>query len=191
MRKEFLLGVKENEIILGEIEITNRNGYKEFSASFDQGTAFNIEDVDNEYKENYFEDYWNSVDAETKLSLLEDGDLTKSEVMDNWNEADYHDFIDCSCTDDEIDLTDGSTINFETTSCGQYDCREDENFSEMIFTNKKAFDLIMELWDNYHLKNVENVKDFDEKINKINELLKNYEFYSTDSEKFIKENIEL
>lgn len=187
MRKKFLLGIKENEIVLGEIEITTRNGYKEFSASFDQGIAFNIEDID----ENYFNNYWNCLDSDARLSLLEDGELTKEDVMNNWSKADYRDFIDCSCTNDEITLEDGSTINFESTSCGQYDCRDDENFNKMIFTNKEAFDLIINLWDNYHLKNVEDVKDFDEKISKINELLKNYEFYSIDSEEFIKKNIEL
>lgn len=193
IRKNFLLGVnkEEGKIYFGEIEITTRNGYKEFTASFDVGEAFDIDDID---LQEQCQDLWDCYDAQQKLDLLYDGDRTREDVFDDWTRySDYKEFKDCSCTDYETELNNGQTINFETTCGGQHDIREDkEEFNNIIFTDKKAVDLILELWDKYHLKNIENnIQDVE---NKINEILKRIDKYSDrkyeNIENFIKSNIE-
>lgn len=193
IRKNFLLGVnkKENKIYFGEIEVTTRNGYKEFTASFDAGEAFDIEEID--LKEQC-QDLWDCYDAQQKLDLLYDGDRTREDVFDDWTRySDYKEFKDCSCTDYETELNNGQTINFETTNGGQYDIREnEEEYNNIIFTDKKAVDLILELWDKYHLTNIE--KNIEEVENKINEILKRIDKYNDrkyqNIENFIKANIE-
>ena len=187
MEKKFLLGVNENKILIGEIEITERNGYKEFTASFDEGEVFRIDDVD--MKANC-EDMWNCYDAQSKLDLLYDGDRTREDVFEDWTRySDYHEFIDCSCTDIELTTNDGDLINFETTSCGQHDIRDYFDFNSWIFTDKKAIDLIFKLWDKYHLKKITKIQE--KQFLKICELLENYTIHSEVTENFIKENINM
>lgn len=193
IRKNFLLGInkKENKIYFGEIEVTTRNGYKEFTASFDAGEAFDIEEIDLKEQCQY---EWDCYDARQKLDLLYDGDRTREDVFDEWTRySDYKEFIDCSCTDFETTLNNGQTINFETTNGGQYDIREnEEEYNNIIFTDKKAVDLILELWDKYHLENIE--KNIEEVENKIDEILKRIDKYNDreykNIENFIKSNIE-
>lgn len=189
MRKTFLLGIIKNRIITGEIEITTRNGYEEFTACFNEGEAFKIDEINEDYKMDYYNELWNSFDANGKLDLLFDGDRTKEEVFRDWSCNDgYREIIDCSCTDYEIEK-DGTTINFETIGAGQCDCREDNDFNKMKFTNKKAFKMLMELWDCKHLKEVneEDKKKFEE----IEQLLANYEEYEKGFYSFIENNIEV
>lgn len=193
IRKNFLLGVnkEENKIYFGEIEITTRNGYKEFTASFDVGEAFDIDDID---LQEQCQDLWDCYDAKQKLDLLYDGDRTREDVFEDWTRySDYKEFKDCSCTDYETKLNNGQTINFESICGGQHDIREDkEEYSNIIFTDKKAVDLILELWDKYHLKNIE--KNLQEIETKINEILKRIDKYNDreyeNIENFIKANIE-
>lgn len=193
IRKNFLLGVnkEENKIYLGEIEITTRNGYKEFTASFDVGEAFDIDDID---LQEQCQDLWDCYDAQQKLDLLYDGDRTREDVFEDWTRySDYKEFKDCSCTDYETKLNNGQIINFESICGGQHDIREDEEeYNNMIFTDKKAVDLILELWDKYHLKNIE--KNLQEIETKINEILKRIDKYNDrefeNIENFIKANIE-
>lgn len=57
MRKKVLLGVDKNkEIVFGEYEVTYRNGFPEFAASFDTVRPFNGDDVN---LEDYFAEYAN------------------------------------------------------------------------------------------------------------------------------------
>lgn len=189
LRKKFLLGVnkEDKKIYFGEIEITTRNNYKEFTASFDVGEAFDIDNIDEEYKDNYKSDYWDCLDAETKIKHLEDGDITKEEFFENWEICadDYRDYKDCSCTDYETTLNNGQAINFESTCGGQYDIREDsDEYKNITFTDQKAVELILELWDNYHLGNIEN--NIEEVENKINEILKRLDEYNDRQYKNIK-----
>lgn len=191
MRKTVILGVKNNNVVNGEYEITKRNGYEEFTASFSMGELFNIEDVDEEYKQSYFEELWNCMDADAKLNYLDDGDKTKQDVFEEWNyDEDYHNIKDCSCTDYELEK-DGVTFNFETTSCGQYDIREADDFQDMIFTNKEGFELLMKLWDNYHLKDITNNEEFKKDFEKMDKLLTDYEEYEEKAENFIINNVEV
>lgn len=186
MEKRFLLGVNEKSILIGEIEITTRNGYKEFTASFDKGEAFDVDDLD---LQELCQEDWDCLDEKAKLDLLYDGDRTREDVFDEWTRySDYHEFIDCSCTDIEIETKNGELINFETVSGGQHDERDENNFENFKYTNKRAFELIMYLWDNYHLKEITEKEEklFDEAC----ELLKDFKPYSKTSENFIKENLE-
>lgn len=208
IRKNFLLGInkKENKIYFGEIEIRSprywsreKGNYtdetkQDFSASFDAGEAFDIEDIDENYKNDYKNDYWDCLDAETKINHLEDGEITKEEFFENWeiNGDDYRDFKDCSCTDYETTIESGQTINFETTNGGQYDIRENaEEFKNIIFTDKKAVLLILELWDKYHLKNInDNIEEVENKVNEILKRLDKYKSYNYENiENFIKKHI--
>lgn len=55
MKNKFLLGATKNkELVFGEFEITTRNGFQEFSASFKAVIPF---DGDNFDLEEYYE-YW-------------------------------------------------------------------------------------------------------------------------------------
>ena len=195
-RKKFLLGINkgENKIYFGEIEITTRNNYKEFTANFNIGEAFDIDEIDESYKNDYKESYWDCLDAQTKLNCLDDGELTKYDFFENWEifNDDYRDFKDCSCTDFEVTLINSQTINFETIGCGQCDIRENKiDFENITFTNKEAVLLILDLWDKYHITNVENnIKDVENKINKILKKLDKYNSREFENiENFIKKHI--
>lgn len=186
MKKTILIGVKNNTIITTNLEITERNGYPEFTASFNVGEAFNVDCVDEDYKKEYFEEVWNCYDAETKLNLLNDGEKTKKDVISDWNYySDYTEIKDCSCTNYEITNND-ITINFETIGCGQHDVREDADFSDMCFTDEKLFNNIMYYWDHYHLKEVNN-----EQIEEIKKLMdSNFIENNADFDNFIINNID-
>ena len=195
IRKEYLLGVDGKKIFIGEFELRNWNGYNEFAANFSVGKAFNIDDIDDEYMHNYMQDLWDSVDAETKLDWLKDGEISKQEYFEQSTQyAEYREFVDCSCTDYEITLKDGRTINFETSCCGQCDIREEINFCTANFTNKEAVLLILEIWDKYHLKKLDEKAEAEiiEKTNKIQELLKDYERNCYENiENFLIENVKM
>lgn len=149
-----LLGVKNNQIITADLELRDWNGYPEFSACFNEGDAFNIDSIDDDYKTEYFDELWNCYDAETKLNLLNDGEKTKEDVISDWEYySSYTEIKDCSCTNYEL-TNNGKTINFETGGCGQHDVREDSDFKDMIFTDEKLFNDIMYYWDNFHISKV-------------------------------------
>ena len=193
MRKTILLGVNGNTIYTGEFEVTTRNGYREFTASFNIGWAFDVNNIDDS-AEDYFEELWNISDDEGKLELLQDGEITKAEARDNFiNDTYYYSgyraFIDCSCTDFEVSLPSGDTINFETGSCGQVDIREEPDFKGTVFTNKEAVMKLLELWDNFHLKEISKAQE--EEINNLLNELAPFEEWGTKFEDFIKDNVRL
>ena len=189
LKKTILIGVKNNQIITADIEIRDWNGYPEFSACFNHGEAFNVDTIDEDYKRQYAEDYWDCMDDKTKLNMLDDGNITKDEALDQLiNDGyygDYHDFIDVSCTDYEL-THDGKTINFDTIGAGQYDVREDDDFEDMIFTDVGMFNMIMYYWDNYHCKEI-NTKQIEEIKNFMNT---KYSEYSEEFDEFIINNID-
>lgn len=191
MRKTILLGVNNNTIYTGEFEVTTRNGYKEFTASFNIGWAFDVNNIDDRV-EDYFEDLWECSDDEKKLELLQDGDITREEAKDDFVDSvyDYRDIIDCSCTDYEVnDLPSGDTINFETVACGQVDIREEPDFKGTVFTNKQAVMKLLELWDDFHLKEISMVQE--EEIESLLNELAPFEEWGTKFEDFIKDNVRL
>lgn len=188
MKKTVLLGVKNNQIITADIEIRDWNGFPEFSASFNHGEAFNVDTIDDDYKKQYAKDYWDCMDDKTKLNMLDDGNITKDEALDQLiNDGyygDYHDFIDVSCTDYEL-THDGKTINFDTIGCGQYDVRKDDDFEDMIFYDCGAFNLLMNYWDHYHLKQIN-----DDQLKQIENLLDNScEEYSDEFDEWLTNHI--
>ena len=191
MRKTILLGVNFGTIYTGEFEIrTLSQGGKEFSASFNVGNGFNTNEIEFYRYEDYFDSLWECSDDSFKLNMLEDGDLNRKEAKENFINSicDYRDIIDCSCTDYEVDIN-GDTINFETESCGQVDIREEPDFKGTVFTNKEAVMKLLELWDNFHLKEISMVQE--EEINNLLNELAPFEEWGTKFEDFIKDNVRL
>ena len=191
MKRTILLGVNGSQIYTGEFEIrTLSQGGKYFSASFNIGIGFDVNNIDDR-AEDYFEELWNNSDDERKLEMLQDGEITKAEARDNFINNTYYytgyrAFIDCSCTDYEVDIN-GDTINFETVAWGQVDIREETDFENTIFTDKETVMKLLELWDNFHLKEIPGAKE--QEINSILESMSSYEPYEDKFEDFIRNNI--
>ena len=165
-RNKYLLGVNNyGELVFGEFEVTERNGYPEFLASF--FTVFPITEAD--------------VDAEEYYEILVEGmddswvyDCSYSELLDKLacdNGTEVYNIRDCSLYPEEIDV-DGITYYFESSSCGQHDTREE---GMKLFTNQNAYDKLHELWDLYHLKKVDEeviaeVQELHKTLNEIDEV---------------------
>ena len=151
MREKFLLGANvNNELVFGEFEITNRNGYTEFTASFDTVIPFNAEDYD---LEEYYEGWVDGLDKEYLYDLCVQYDCRPSKLAEELaNECyDVRDALDCSLYPEKISV-DGESWCFESSSCGQHDTRKD---GMEVYTNEEAYNLLHTLWDNYHLKRVD------------------------------------
>lgn len=154
MSRKYLLGINnDNEIVFGEFGITTRNGYNEFTASFNTVAPFEVEESDGiEYMESLLEDCY---DNAQKYELCEQFDCTPSELAERMAENEYistnADEKDCSIYSNRI-YVDGIEYAFESISCGQHDIR-DEGIKE--YTNKAAVETLLDLWDNYHLKKVD------------------------------------
>lgn len=148
-----LLGISEhNKILFGEFEIRERDGKKTFSASFDVVTPFEVEESDGiEYMENLLEECYSDAD---KYELCEKFDCTPSELAENmaWeaNICTNADEKDCSLYNERI-MADGIEYAFESASCGQHDIRKD---GVKEYVNKKAVEKLLNLWDEYHLKEI-------------------------------------
>ena len=191
MRKTILLEVNGSQIYTGEFEIrTLCQGGKEFSASFHVGEGFNTNEIEFYRYEDYFDSLWGCLDDSSKLDMLQDGEITKVEARDNFINSiyDYRDIIDCSCTDYEVDdMLNGDIINFETVAWGQVDIREEPDFEKTVFTNKEAVMKLLELWDNFHLKEISKAQE--EEINNLLNELAPFEEWGTKFEDFIRNNI--
>ena len=150
MRTKCLLGAtKNNEIVFGEFEITNRNGYAEFTASFDTVRPFREDDYD---LEEYFGNVYYDYDKGYLYDLCERFDCRPSELANELaNECDdIRDAIDCSLYPECYSI-DGTDWYFESCGCGQHDTREEME----EYVNNNAYNLLHELWYKYHLKKVE------------------------------------
>ena len=166
MRIKRLLGISENnDILFGEFEIRERDDKKTFSASFDVVTPFEVVESDGiEYMREILEDCY---DEASKYRLCENFDCTPSELAENmaWEANIYTnaDEKDCSLYNERI-IVDGIEYAFESSSCGQCDIR---GAGIKEFTNKKAVEKLLNLWDNYQLKEIS-----DEIAQEIEELVK-------------------
>lgn len=150
MREKFLLGATvDNELVFGKFEITNRNGYPEFTASFDTVRPFNGENFDMEY---YFEEWIEGFGKEELYDMCVRFDCRPSELPKELADEcyDVRDAIDCSIYPECYEVN-GESWYFESCSGGQHDTRDE--IEEII--NAKAYNLLHELWDNYHLKKVD------------------------------------
>jgi hypothetical protein len=165
MREKYLLGVNNNnELVFGEFEVTHRNGYAQFSASFSTVRPFNGDDYDlTEYYESYI---WGE-DKATLYDLCENFDCRPSELAEYLADDcyDIRDALDCSLYPECYEV-DGNNYYFESCSCGQHDTRED---GMKVYVNKEAYDILHDLWDNYHLKEVDDT--IISKVEKLKEIL--------------------
>lgn len=202
-KKTFLLGVIDKQIITCDIEKRwSLNKRNELAISFNIGELVNISSIMNtDYIEEYFNNIYESADDYTKLYYyLKDGLINKdswltTQVNNIIVNKDYQNIIDCSCTDYEF-TKNKNIYNFETAGCGQYDVRENDKFADFIYTNKEAFDIIMSLWDNYHIKNLTEKEndEINKELEKVDTLLQNYdcdEFTENDCLQFVFENMEV
>lgn len=171
-RNKYLLGVsKYNELVFGEFEVTERNGYPEFTASFYTVFPITEDDVD---AEDYYENLVEEMDDSWVLEQLKFYDCPYSELVDKLardNGTEVYNIRDCSMYSEEIDVG-GTTYYFESSACGQHDTRKE---GMKLYTNQKAYDKLHELWDKYHLKEVD-----EEVIKEVQEL---YEALSEIEEK--------
>ena len=151
MKKKYLLGAtSDNELVFGEFEITHRNGYAEFTASFNTVKPFNGDDFDlEECLKDTLLVYW---DKETLYDECVRFDCKPSELAEYLaNEYnDVRDVLDCSLYPERY-IVDVDFWYFESGSCGQHDTRND--MEEII--NPEAYNLLHKLWDAYHLKEVD------------------------------------
>lgn len=172
MRRTFLLGATKNNIVVGEFELYKDNV---FAASFDVGQLLYVDDIDEEYMRNYFEDLWYNLDDATKLYYLGDGDITRDDwIQSQIDNTYYDDLVDCSCTYLQLDTKKG-LVNFETVSCGQHNVIEDEFYNEIVFTNKEVVLELLDMWKQYHLTTLT-----PEQVTRLNELLEKLEPYNFD-----------
>lgn len=146
---KMLLGAtKDNELVFANFGITNRNGYPEFTASFDTVRPFDGDSVD---LVDYWEDYITECDANMLRHMLNEYDCTLSELTEIMaNENGIMGTIDCSLYP-ETYTVDGIDWYFESMGCGQHDTRGE--MSEYV--NEDAYNVLHELWDAYHLKQVD------------------------------------
>lgn len=183
MSKKYLLGINnDDDIVFAEFGITTRNGYNEFTASFDTVEPFEVEESDGvEYMERLIDDCYDDGD---KYRLCVRYDCTPSELPQALAEEEYiqtnADEKDCSLYDNRI-YVDGIEYAFESVGGGQHDIR-DEGMKE--YTNKKAIEELLNLWDNYHLKKVDDII-----VEKVAKLQKELELDCTEEETKIAEYI--
>lgn len=187
LKREFMIAYdkQSKNIATMEVRVKNRIFYNkengrfkdlskfEFTASFNVGELVNIDDANEDaydYYESIFDDCY---DAKTKIDLLNGGERTKKDVIDEWirSEYDYRDRVDCSCTDYEFTYK-NITYNFETIGCGQHDIRTDSY--NWIFVNNKVKDLL-KMWNQYHLNEID-----ESNYNKLIEILKEFEQFEHD-----------
>lgn len=180
MRTKRLLGISENnDILFGNFEVRERDGKKIFSASFSAITPFEVEPSDGI---DYFEDILeNCYDNADKYELCEKFDCAPSQLAEEMARdagiCTNADERDCSIYMKRI-YVDGIEYAFESSSCGQHDIRKD---GVKEYTNKKAVEKLLNLWDLYHLKEVS-----DEITEEVEELAKTLD---TDIEEKISEYI--
>lgn len=184
MSKKYLLGINnDNEIVFGEFEITSRNGYNEFTACFNTVAPFEVEESDGiEYMEELL---YSCYDDGDKYRLCVQYDCTPSELAEIMAENEYistnADEKDCSIYSNRI-YVNGTEYAFESMSCGQHDIRG-EGMKE--YTNQKAVEILLDLWDNYHLKEVN-----DDIVEKVAQLQTELELDCTEEENKLAEYIE-
>lgn len=148
---------KEKNLVFADIAIRKNDwrvfegefdDYYSFTASFNEVRPFNTESFD---VEGYWRDNIDSFDTETKLDMLEKYDCRCSEL------AEYiaDDFgvdgtLDIYSDYDYVDV-DGYEWALENVACGQHDTRDDMG----IVMNESAYNDLLNLWDTYHLKYVD------------------------------------
>lgn len=154
-RDKFLLGAtKDNEIVFGEFGITERNGYPEFTASFNTTRPFDGTDYD---LEEHYEGWIEDMGKEYLYDLLVHYDCKPSDLPSEMADevTDVRECLDCSIYPKEIkiknEFENEELWYFKSTCGGQHDTRNE--IEEII--NYKGYNLLHDLWDKYHLKKVD------------------------------------
>ena len=144
-----LLGAtKYNELVFADVDIRNIWGKtNEFSVCFNCVRPIDIDNID--FTERY-ESMVDSMDADTKLDLLEQLDCKPSDLADELSySGDISDVVDLYYDADDVNV-DGDDWSYEIMSCGQCDSRD--NMAEYV--NEDAYNKLHELWDKFHLKEI-------------------------------------
>lgn len=181
--REYLLGATiNNELVFGEFVLKQRTNVDKnvltFSASFNTVKPFNGEDFN---LEGYYEEWIDGMEKDYLYDLCVQHDCKPSELASELADEcyDVRDALDCSLYPEEVDVN-GESWYFESSCCGQHDTRK-EGMKE--FVNEEAYNLLHELWDKYHLKEVED--DVVELVDKIEDML-----LAVDEESWIADYIE-
>lgn len=182
-RCKMLLGAnKYGEIVFGEWEVCTLNGYPEFSASFDTVRPVCEDSVN---LVDYFEDCSDPrcMDADWIIDQCNyhrccPDDLPQALADDCY---DLRDALDCSLFPEKYTIN-GKNWYFESSSCGQHDTREEMT----LYVNKAAYDDLISLWENFHLKKVDEKEIASVLASVKNRLTVNEEEWIT---KFIVDNI--
>lgn len=178
-RYKFLLGAtNNNELVFGEFELKHPRFYSEngsyideesfeFTVSFDVVRPFKASDYD---LVEYYEGWIDGVDKSYLYDLCERFDCSPSKLPENLASDcyDVRDALDCSLYLEEITV-DGEDWCFESSCFGQHDTREG-GMAE--YTNEEAYNLLHSLWDNYHLKKVDDevVKQIEKIVDVLSEV---------------------
>ena len=169
MRKKFLLGATKNkEIVFSEVELRDdRNGKMEFSASF--GIVYPFE-YDEEYLKERLENSLSIYDKSDLYDLCDTYDCSPNQLADcMYTNSTIEDIVDISLYPNCIEVN-GNDWYFESYGWGQNDTREEMEF----YVNEKLYNRIMELWDKYHLNEIDNsiveeVNSIIEELQKVDE----------------------
>lgn len=149
MSKYLIGATKDNELVFCEFGINPYGNY--FSASFDVVEPFSEMDPRIELAA---EDYIAAVDSDTRWDMLTTYDCAPSELVSRLIEDEgIKNIMDCSLYP-TICVRGTEYYYFESLACGQCDPREYEIVEWAC--DKQIFDNLMNLWDNYHLKEYEN-----------------------------------
>lgn len=164
-RYKYLLGAdKENNLVFGLFEVREQftAGEKIFSASFNVVRPFKESDIDiKSYYQNRVDDAQYS-EPEWLLNALLSYDVAPSDLAEVLAEDCYDvtEVVDCSLYP-EWYTVDNEDYYFEAIVCGQHDT--EGMMAE--YTDKEAYDELMSLWNNYHLKHVDD--ELQEKLDKL------------------------
>ena len=148
---KYLLGATKNhEIVFAEfgVQICG-DGRRFFSASFAIVSPLNGSKFD---MKGFIADQFENMSAADKYDMCVNYDCAPSEVVSQWVNScnNPRDVLDCSLYPERFCI-DGEDWYFESGACGQCDPRQ---YGMERYINKKAFDDLMELWDQYYLREI-------------------------------------
>jgi hypothetical protein len=143
---KFLIGATKNhELVFANFGVRQYgNEQPKFSASFDTVMPFKADERD-------LADYVADHDTGWLWEMCDEYNCKPSELANAMlKNYDVMEIIDCSLYPEYYDI-DGHDWYFESVGCGQHDTRDE--MEEII--NIDAYNKLHELWDNYHLKTVD------------------------------------
>lgn len=160
-QNKMLIGVNNsNELVFAEWKVTYRNGYPEFTASFDTVAPFQYDEETALERIESSIDCW---DGESKFDFCERHDCKPSEMAELILRYDGMEYAyDTSLYPDNFYIN-GADIYFESVGCGQHDVRDNNEFdvnnpfggeNVRMFMPVEDLTFLLETWDKYHLKEI-------------------------------------